>query len=220
MGKVCEGGGDMVLRRRWYGTKISISWAPVGAKNLLGPLRMCCCDVVLNGYSIAVLQCCSFSFPFCSPSVLQSISMNPAVLWFCSVMSLLCCETQKCDRQTELLLEVLADLKIKGWLFLDCGNIRITAYELYKVKNIFYRWIPCSYLSVISKNWHRKMIFNFRHRTDVLKLYSREILFLDNIIQIIFKIQRFFGVVKNMVKTKVSITDILNGWIISVFWWS
>ena len=138
--------------------------------------------------SAAVLQ---FFLPF-----LQSISAAKHQHESCSVMSLLCCETQKCDRQTELLLEVLADLKIKGWLFLDCGNIRITAYELYKVKNIFYRWIPCSYLSVISKNWHRKMIFNFRHRTDVLKLYSREILFLENFMWIILLIWRFLGITK------------------------
>ena len=39
-------------------------------ENLLGPLRMCCCDLALNCYSIAIIAvpwCCSFIFPsfFC-----------------------------------------------------------------------------------------------------------------------------------------------------------
>ena len=144
--------------------------------------------IVLQCLSVAVFPSLSAVHQCCKAWACILQCYISAVLLFCSVMSLLCCETQKCDRQTELLLEVLADLKIKGWLFLDCGNNRKTAYELYKVEIIFYRWIPPPYLSVISKNWHRKMIFNFRHRTDVLKLYSREILFLENFMWIIFLI--------------------------------
>ena len=35
-------GGDMVLRRQWYGTKISISWATVGAKKIFHVVK--CAD--------------------------------------------------------------------------------------------------------------------------------------------------------------------------------
>ena len=67
-------------------------------KNLLGPLKMCLCDLVLNRYSIVVSLCCSFTFPFlpvlqcCSVMELQCFSAT--VLLCCKAIVLQCCSTK------------------------------------------------------------------------------------------------------------------------------
>ena len=72
-------------------------------ENLLGPLKMCLCDLVLNCYSIVVSLCCSFTFPFLP--VLQCCSVMELQCF--SALVLLCCKAIVLQRYCAAVLSAM-----------------------------------------------------------------------------------------------------------------